>query len=48
MKDCDEPLLEEGPKPGSRWGMVFDGALLNLKLVRVRLTFYALIEFLGI
>ncbi|KAI5396976.1 hypothetical protein KIW84_062974 [Lathyrus oleraceus] len=27
MKDCDEPLLEEGPEPGSRWGMVFDGAV---------------------
>ena len=27
MKDCDEPLLEEGPEPGSRWGMVFDGAI---------------------
>ncbi|KAI5445725.1 hypothetical protein KIW84_013814 [Lathyrus oleraceus] len=27
IKDCDEPLLEEGPEPGSRWGMVFDGAV---------------------
>ena len=27
MKDCDEPLLEKGPEPGSRWGMVFDGAV---------------------
>ena len=27
MKDCDEPLLEEGPEPGSRWGMLFDGAV---------------------
>jgi ribonuclease HI len=27
MKDCDEPFLEEGPEPGSRWGMVFDGAV---------------------
>jgi hypothetical protein len=27
MKDCDEPLLEEGPEPGSRWGMVFDGVV---------------------
>jgi hypothetical protein len=27
MKDYDEPLLEEGPKPGSYWGMVFDGAV---------------------
>ncbi|KAI5440707.1 hypothetical protein KIW84_010253 [Lathyrus oleraceus] len=22
MKYCDEPSLEEGPKPGSSWGMV--------------------------
>ena len=27
MKDCDEPLLEEGSEPGSRWGMVLDGAV---------------------
>ena len=27
MKDCDEPLLEEGPEPGSCWGMVFDGVV---------------------
>ena len=27
MKDCDEPLLAEGPEPSSRWGMVFDGAV---------------------
>ena len=27
MKDCVEPLLGEGPEPGSRWGMVFDGAV---------------------
>jgi len=27
MKDCDEPLLEQGPEPGSRWGMMFDGAI---------------------
>ncbi|KAI5440494.1 hypothetical protein KIW84_010102 [Lathyrus oleraceus] len=27
MKDCDEPLLEEGPESSSRWGMVFDGAV---------------------
>ena len=27
MKDCDEPFLEEGPEPGSRWGMVFDGSV---------------------
>ena len=26
-KDYDEPLLEEGPEPGSHWGMVFDGAV---------------------
>ena len=25
MKDCDEPLLEEGPELGFCWGMVFDG-----------------------
>ena len=25
-KDCDEPCPEEGPKPGSRWGLVFYGA----------------------
>lgn len=24
-KDYDEPGLEEGPKPGSRWGLIFDG-----------------------
>ncbi|KAI5428966.1 hypothetical protein KIW84_033819 [Lathyrus oleraceus] len=22
MKDCDEPLLEEGSEPGSLWGML--------------------------
>jgi ribonuclease HI len=27
MKDCDEPLLREGPDPESRWGLVFDGAV---------------------
>ena len=27
MKDCDEPTLDEGPEPGSRWSMVFDGAV---------------------
>jgi ribonuclease HI len=27
MKDCDEPTLDEGPEHGSRWGMVFDGAV---------------------
>ncbi|XP_058750755.1 uncharacterized protein LOC131623749 [Vicia villosa] len=26
MKDCEEPGPEEGPEPGSRWGLVFDGA----------------------
>lgn len=25
-KDYDEPGFEEGPKPGSRWGLVSDGA----------------------
>ena len=27
IKDCDEPLSEEGPDPESRWGMVFDGVV---------------------
>ena len=27
MKDCDEPLPEEGPDLESRWGLVFDGAV---------------------
>ncbi|KAI5439010.1 hypothetical protein KIW84_024664 [Lathyrus oleraceus] len=27
VKDYEEPLLEEGPEPGSSWGMVFDGAV---------------------
>ena len=27
MKDYGEPLLEEGPDPGSRWGMVIFGAV---------------------
>ena len=27
MKDCDEPTLDEEPEPGSRWSMVFDGAI---------------------
>ena len=27
MKDYDEPLLEKGPEPGSRWSMVFDDAV---------------------
>ena len=26
-KDCDEPLPEEGPEPGSQWGLVFDGVV---------------------
>lgn len=25
-KDYDEPSPEEGPEPGSQWGLVFDGA----------------------
>src|SRR3954469_19775875 len=25
-RDCDESLLEEGPEPVSRWGLVFDGS----------------------
>ncbi|GAU51646.1 hypothetical protein TSUD_414680 [Trifolium subterraneum] len=27
MKDCEEPLSEEGPDPESRWGLIFDGAV---------------------
>ncbi|KAI5397014.1 hypothetical protein KIW84_063007 [Lathyrus oleraceus] len=27
MKDCNESTLNEGPEPGSRWSMVFDGAV---------------------
>ena len=27
MKDCEEPLHEEGPEPRSRWGLIFDGAV---------------------
>ncbi|XP_028208435.1 uncharacterized protein LOC114391656 [Glycine soja] len=27
MKDCEEPLLGEGPDPESRWGLIFDGAV---------------------
>ncbi|XP_039684984.1 uncharacterized protein [Medicago truncatula] len=27
MKDCDEPLLGEGPDPESKWGLIFDGAV---------------------
>src|SRR4051812_43890599 len=27
MKDCDEPLPEEGPDPRSRWGLIFDGVV---------------------
>ena len=26
-KDYDEPFHEEGPEPGSRWGLVFDGVV---------------------
>ncbi|XP_050895554.1 uncharacterized protein LOC127102196 [Lathyrus oleraceus] len=26
-KDCDEPLLDEGPEPESCWGLRFDGAI---------------------
>ncbi|XP_058784368.1 uncharacterized protein LOC131659152 [Vicia villosa] len=26
-KDYEEPLLDEGPDPESRWGLVFDGAV---------------------
>ena len=27
MKDHNEPLPDEGPEPGSRWGLIFDGAV---------------------
>ena len=27
VKDCDEPLPEEGPDPESRWSMIFDRAV---------------------
>ncbi|XP_050897635.1 uncharacterized protein LOC127104493 [Lathyrus oleraceus] len=27
MKDNDESLIEEGPEPGSIWGLVFDGGV---------------------
>ena len=27
MKDCDEPLPDEGLEPGSQWGLIFDGAV---------------------
>ena len=27
MKDCDEPLPDEGPEPGSQWGLIFDEAV---------------------
>ena len=27
MKDCDEPLFEEGPDPESRWGLIFNEAV---------------------
>ncbi|XP_050889074.1 uncharacterized protein LOC127094260 [Lathyrus oleraceus] len=26
-KDCNEPLLNEKPEPGSQWGLIFDGAV---------------------
>ncbi|XP_050917829.1 uncharacterized protein LOC127135056 [Lathyrus oleraceus] len=26
-KDCNEPLPNEGPKPGSQWGLIFDKAV---------------------
>lgn len=26
-KDCNEPLPNEGPEPGSQWGLIFDGAV---------------------
>jgi hypothetical protein len=26
-KDCEEPLINEGPDPNSKWGLVFDGAV---------------------
>ena len=27
VKDCEEPLPEEGHDPESRWSMIFDGAV---------------------
>jgi ribonuclease HI len=27
MKDCEEPLPDEGPEIGSQWKMIFDGAV---------------------
>ena len=27
VKDCDEPLPEEGPDPESRWSLIFYGAV---------------------
>jgi len=27
MRDCDEPLLGEGPNPDSKWGLIFDGVV---------------------
>lgn len=27
VKDYDEPLPEEGPEPGSKWSLIFDGAV---------------------
>ncbi|XP_050909265.1 uncharacterized protein LOC127123042 [Lathyrus oleraceus] len=26
-KDCNQPLPNEGPEPGSQWGLIFDGAV---------------------
>ena len=26
-RDCEEPLIGEGPDPDSKWGLVFDGAV---------------------
>jgi len=26
-KDCEEPLINEGPDPNSKWGLIFDGAV---------------------
>ena len=26
-KYCEEPLIDEGPDPNSKWGLVFDGAV---------------------
>lgn len=26
-KNCDEPLLDDGPESGSGWGLLFDGVV---------------------